>query len=483
MKQLTYILLISLVSFSCKKSFLEVKPKGAVIAQTISDYDKLVSDPLFQSYTLADAQIPLGDEVTSIDPYYSALATKYGSLFRYEDVVFLPDQDSREITVLMQRLYQYNAVAMGVMSATDGTLQQKQSIYAEARANWAWIYLYLVNMFAKQYNPATAATDPGYPIVRTADITQNSFTRGTVQGVYDQMISDLQAAIPQLPISQFVRARMCRAAAEALLGKVYLNMGKYPEALVQLNAAFADLPGANTAMPVALLDYNVTLATGGPWAYNPATTPSSYISTYPTTLANTENLLGRGYTNNYSYFASDFLLNAQTYAMFGPTDMRLRFFSRKPYLGSDYAVPGVYRRIAPPPSTCQLGIQLMELYLMRAECKARTNDLTGAKADLEALRVKRMPAADAVVPSGLTQLQMIQFVFDERLREFALEGLRWFDMRRLSVDPLFSSKVYTHTSLTATGAVGGTYTLRPERFTLRFPQKVIDQNPGMENNP
>ncbi|HSC37266.1 MAG TPA: RagB/SusD family nutrient uptake outer membrane protein, partial [Chitinophagaceae bacterium] len=441
----------------------------------------LVSDPI--GYTLVDAHIMLGDEVTSIDPYYTGLATKYATLFRYEDVVFLPDQDSKEITVMMQRLYQYNAVATGVMDATGGTLQQKQAIYAEARANWAWITFYLVNMFAKPYNAATAATDPGYPIVRDADVTETHFDRGTVQQVYDTMVNDLKSAIPLLPIAQFTRARMCRAAAETLLGKVYLFMGKYPEALTQLNAAFADLPGTNTAIPMALMDLNVMLATGGPWGYNPATTPGGLLSAYTARLSNTETLLARGATNNYSYQFSDFLCNAQTYALFGSSDMRLRFFSRKPYLGSDFTVPGVYRRIAPGPTSANLGLHLMELYLMRAECRARTNDLAGAKADLEALRIKRMPAADAVVPAGLTQLQMIQFVIDERRREFAMEGLRWFDMRRLSVDPLFSSNVYTHTYWTATGAVGGTFTLRPERFTLQLPQKVIDQNPGMQNNP
>jgi len=96
-----------------------------------------------------------------------------------------------------------------------------------------------------------------------------------------------------------------------------------------------------------------------------------------------------------------------------------------------------------------------------------------------------MPSANAFVPEAIAgkQLALLNFILEERIREFALSGYRWFDMRRLSVDPLFKATTYTHTLYAATGSVAGTFTLKPERFVLRFPQKVMDQNPGMENNP
>lgn len=37
---------------------------------------------------------------------------------------------------------------------------------------------------------------------------------------------------------------------------------------------------------------------------------------------------------------------------------------------------------------------LPEVYLLRAGCKVRTNDLAGAGEDVETLRVKRMPASE-----------------------------------------------------------------------------------------
>ena len=96
-----------------------------------------------------------------------------------------------------------------------------------------------------------------------------------------------------------------------------------------------------------------------------------------------------------------------------------------------------------------------------------------------------MPLASSAVPATIAgqQLLLLNFIFEERIREFAVTGYRWFDMRRLSVDPLFGNNTFTHTLYSETGSVLSTFTLKPERFVLRFPQKVMDENPGMQNNP
>ena len=123
-----------------------------------------------------------------------------------------------------------------------------------------------------------------------------------------------------------------------------------------------------------------------------------------------------------------------------------------------------------------------DLYLLLAEARARTNDLAGAREALLALRTRRMPASSAAeMPQ--TQEALVRFVIDERRREFATLGFRWFDMRRLSVDPLFAGTVYTHTVYDADGSVKATHTLRPERFALRFSPKLLSQSPGLVNNP
>jgi hypothetical protein len=137
-------------------------------------------------------------------------------------------------------------------------------------------------------------------------------------------------------------------------------------------------------------------------------------------------------------------------------------------------------------SYSKFGVTLPELYLLLAESRARLNRLDLAVQDLENFRMKRMPAADAKVPAAVASNQnaLIKFIFDERVREFAAEGYRWFDMRRISVDPLFQGTIFTHKVYPATSGDPTVYTLKqPDRLVLRFPANIMVSNPGMENNP
>jgi starch-binding outer membrane protein, SusD/RagB family len=135
----------------------------------------------------------------------------------------------------------------------------------------------------------------------------------------------------------------------------------------------------------------------------------------------------------------------------------------------------------------RMGIELPDLLLMRAELEARENNLTSAVTDVQTLRNNRIPPAVAGVPAATqtNQTALIQFIISERTREFAETGARWFDMRRLSNDPLFPNvstathKLYNDDA----GDTFTTFTLTPARLTLRIPPYYLSQNPGMVDNP
>lgn len=478
----TFLILTSVPG--CKKSYLDIDPKGKLIARNVSDYDLLFNNLNLVNVgvlanTTPNAPVVMGDEVLVLDPYYNGAALRTQRLFRWDKDIYDPDQDANDMAGLMTQLYTYNKIANEVMNADNGTEQQKNALYAEAAANRAWCYFWLANLYGKPYNAVTAATDLAYPIITQADVTQTNYTRATVQQNYDFMISDLTKAIPLLPVNSSTRVRMTKSAAEGLLGEVYVFMGRYTDALNSLNACMGDLPAA---FPVALYDLNVTMAASGQgaWGYNPLTNPVSFQTLYPYAWLNTENILGKQLgSNSWNTSSSDILLTPQAAALFTASDQRLKFFSSQPSGGGKYIVAGALRRNSG--SFIQCGVKLADIYLLRAECKARLNDLAGAKSDLMILRKSRMSAADANVTIS-DQNTLIKFIIDERTREFAAQGSRWFDMRRLSVDPLFSGTVYRHNYYSASGNVT-TYTLSPERLTMRFPEKVIVQNPGMINNP
>lgn len=115
-----------------------------------------------------------------------------------------------------------------------------------------------------------------------------------------------------------------------------------------------------------------------------------------------------------------------------------------------------------------------EMYLIRAEAKAETGDLVGAAADLNALRAARITGYVPVVFAGKDAL--ITAIINERFKELAYEGHRFWDLRRrnLPVERLASDAP----SSTATTLPAGNF-----RFLLPIPNSEIQANPLIQQNP
>lgn len=487
--QKNYLSILSIIlvglSSSCTKDYLDLKPKGKLIAQNTADYNLLFNNTALintgaNGTEYPNGQLIMGDEVLSAEPYFSGAQIRTQRFFRWDKDTYNPDDDNAEMKGIMTQLYTYNKIINEVQASTGGTQEQKNALLAEAQANRAWCYFMLVNFYGKPYNQSTSVTDLAFPIITLADVTETKFTRASVQAVYDFMIKDLTDAIPVLPVNTSIRARLGKAAAEGLLGKIFVFMGRYNDALTYLNNCLRDLP---TNYNVALYDLNVTMADAGQpgaWGYNIDTNPGSFQSLYPTAWLNTENIFCKQVNaGGFTADKADILLKPEAAALFTTSDKRLRFFSNKATGGADLPVSGALRRNSG--TVVQIGIRLADILLLQAECQARNNNIEDAKAILINFRLKRMSADDAQVSLN-DQIDLIKFIIDERIREFAINGFRWFDMRRLSTDPIFAQTTYTHAYYNANQSITN-FTLTADRFTLRFTQKILDANPGMPNNP
>jgi hypothetical protein len=115
-----------------------------------------------------------------------------------------------------------------------------------------------------------------------------------------------------------------------------------------------------------------------------------------------------------------------------------------------------------------------EMYLIRAEAKAETNDLAGAAADINALRAARITGYTPV--TFATKDEAISAILNERFKELAYEGHRFWDLRRknLPVERLASDAP----TAAATTLPAGNF-----RFLLPIPNIEIQANPLMEQNP
>jgi hypothetical protein len=515
--------LILLATTSCKKNFIEITPKTLSVARTFNDYNSLMNASALYvvggtTYGIWEPAALMGDEVSAEAYAYNLTSGGFiaaRGFFQWQADIFSPtpitnDTQSYNPSVFFQMFtlfYTLNKVITEVPGVTDASAQQIAELQAEAKAERAFFNFQLVNYFTKPYNASTASTDLGFPIITVPDVQANSFPRGTVQQSYDFMINDLTQAIPDLSIQPSAPTRMSKAGAEAMLAKIYLSMNRYTDALTQINNAFIDMAKMGT-QPV-LYNYNITLAPGGAWSTISGTTGPA--SSPFTNVTDTKESLWAVFThagpyNNTSY-SNNFLTiqgTASAQPLFDqPTDWRLKFYS--PFESGSTTIP--------IPTTvansrlhrynllyARVGIELPDMYLMRAELEARTSALGAAVTDVTTLRSNRMPTAVAGVPTATqtNQTALIQFIIAERTREFAATGARWFDMRRLSNDPLFPNvATATHTLYHNDGVVTviagvptvttpetfTTFTLTPARLTLRLPPYFLSQNPGMADNP
>jgi len=481
----TAILAVLTIGFaSCGKDFLEVVPKGVAVATKTSDYELLLNDPNLATLGRA-SQVVMSDELAGFAPLYG-VGSGVGSVtdqkaFEYQDDIYLQTENITELTQLEKQLYTYNKVINEVMDSKEGNNAQKKALRAEALAGRAWVHFMLVNYYGKPYNAATAASDPGIPLVKIADVTQTTFTRSTVQAAYDLILADLTEAIPDLSTQIISRNRMSKSAGEAILGKVYVNMQQFDKALPLFTSSISNL--SNASIPVGLHDFNGIFGAGGAfYPINPFTGPNRFAM-----ATDKEVLYLKSFLNLYSYIYSGFPVTPQTVALFAKEDLRLNFFNAAPFPPTGEVYPLKMMRCYGRYNN--MGINVPDLYMLKAECESRAGDLTNAVKDLVTFRKTRMQkdvptAADVPVNIASDKVALTKYILEERIREYATAGERWWDMRRLSVDDTYKSTVgMVHQVYDAAGNIVKSYPLKPERLTFRFPQYIMNANPGLKQNP
>ncbi|WP_454801390.1 RagB/SusD family nutrient uptake outer membrane protein [Mucilaginibacter phyllosphaerae] len=303
----------------------------------------------------------------------------------------------------------------------------------------------LLQIYALPYNKASASNDLGVPMPDVPNLNLK-FPRLTQDACYKQIIGDLNAAaslLPDLPIS---KTEPSKAGAYALLSRIYLVMGDYSSALLNANAALG--------LFSTLQDLNKITSTARP--------------VYPD--FSPEEIFHAGMLN-YTSNGSKSQVAPDLYALFNdPNDLRLKVYFRTAgglnYFNSQYD-----RR-----SNLTYALSTAELYLNKAECEARLNNLGQALIALNMLLVNRWKTATFEPISGSEQSAVLALILRERRKELALTGIRWYDLRRLNQEPAFA--------VTLTRKIGAdTYTLPPNdaRYALPIPDNEIQYNQIPQN--
>jgi len=258
--------------------------------------------------------------------------------------------------------------------------------------------------------------------------------KSTQAEVYAQVLSDLNIAEGLLPAT-VVRNRATKYTVYALRARLNLYQQKYDAAEADVNSILA-----NT---------NYKLIT--PFALAAGTTESVLELSYNTTDLNPAFSLWNG--NNRAL----------------EPKATLHTLLNDPNVGGGRKIlstqigTGIYGGISPTNVSAGYVIRTAELYLIRAEARAKKTvpDLIGAASDLNQVR-NRSGLANT---TAVTQGDIILAIENERRVEFALEPHRWFDLVR-------------------TGRAPAVLNLNdPNKYIFPIPGAEILANPSLTQNP
>lgn len=468
---LAFILLATFALQSCN-NYLDNKPKGYTIPQYFEDYALLLNSmnlgflgAVYPVYITDDAE--LGDKDA---PVYFSIEDKREeelNLFKFKKGdIFAMGSNDYFFDDCYSHIYTYNVVINNIMGVPDGIEKEKLRIKAQALVGRAFTYLQLVNIYAKHYNPATAKTDLGVPIVLKEDIN-NTYVRNSVQEVYDLIIRDLIEAIPNLDEATAHAFHPAKLVGAGLLARVYLYMGEYDKALTRINEAIAVNKTAE------LIDFKRYTTIDGE-SYNRVVDENE--EGMPTRNMSKANIYIKMPSNDLSSFicASDDLMNVfEKDLPIGAIDKRVELFYAKDKANTfePMEFPGKTLYIAHVMPN--MGLTLQELYLIAAECEARVGTASNASGHLNTLRNMRI--VNNVELNLSSKEEALRITLDERRREMAFWGYtRLIDLKRLNLDPRFA-KTITHKGL------GETWTLpaNDNRYIMPLPHSMKTFNPNL----
>lgn len=120
-----------------------------------------------------------------------------------------------------------------------------------------------------------------------------------------------------------------------------------------------------------------------------------------------------------------------------------------------------------------------EMLLIVAEAQAGQNNLAAAAETIKTLRDARF-GTDTTAPSFSTQQEAFGAILDERRVEFAFEGHRYKDLKRLGVLGNRNAEKDAKDCELA-GAANCSLSANDYRFTLPIPLVEFDGNPGLRD--
>ncbi|HMI02877.1 MAG TPA: RagB/SusD family nutrient uptake outer membrane protein [Pedobacter sp.] len=381
---------------------------------------------------------------------------------------------------LYKQIYNANLAIEGITAST--TLQNKNQWLGEAYFIRALCFFYLTNY----YGDIAITSSSNYLI-------NKDLPRVPKAEAYKLIIEDLLKAQGLLTneykdgngVVTTNRGRPNKFTAAALLARAYLYSGDWPNAETQANNVITATNGGATAyglLPSADID-KVFLAASTETIFNlvPTRVNQDYVA-YNNNMAPELAYNAAGNWGSVTIALSPSLVNAfEKNTTTLTDDLRKTYWLRSATMAASNTTPVIAAQTNYFPNKYRSGIigteniilfRIAEQYLIRAEARARQNNLDGAKADLDRIRNR----AGLNGTNATLQIDIINAIIEERRVELFTESShRFFDLKRSgTIDAVMNNVVLQK-------GVGATWNSLKQNFPIAT--NDILANPNLVQTP
>lgn len=451
---LTGTLLMSLAS--CSDSFFEQYPSNNVTEGNFYKTDEDFNQGIYACYDKMKTQMAF---------YLNELA--YRSDECYLESMAVSTQDRYDIDRFQEKSNNgimkniWNAWYNGIYRCNDvlghmagKTLVNGDKYRGEALFLRSWWYFSLYRVFG------------GVPVTTTvvSPADAKNIARCSDEDMYNRLTEDLTEAIALLPVKRSKEvARVTKIAAQTLLAKVYLTFGKYPEAQKVLEDAMTDT------------GYGLMTTTAQVFDISNKMNKEIIFALY----YNKTNDHGHGYwySTNTNVLADVRNPTPEFKAIYSADDNRLNLINTYTKITNSLYAMTKWMDTYDAQFTQQVGndfplLRYADVVLMYAEALGQQGNISGALTYLNKTR-KRAGLAELTEAEVADKKTFIQELADERGREFALEGQRWFDLVRLdlAVD-FFKARGYSVDSHNLL------FPIPQDQIEIVNDKSILWQNPG-----
>ncbi|MGV8815784.1 MAG: RagB/SusD family nutrient uptake outer membrane protein [Gelidibacter sp.] len=405
------LLIFTLLLSSCDK-FLETdNPTGQIPHLTIFENQATATAAVTTMYAKLRDDVLLAGNATGLGTLMGCYAdelTYYGfpnqslAAFSNNQIVATDATVARLWSRSYNLIYMANAAIEGLQVSHTIPEKVRQQLLGEALFIRAMTHHYLVRLFGN------------VPYITTTDYEINAqVSRMQENLVYELVVTDLLEAKSLVgePYVSNERIRSNKSVVSALLAKVYLDIEEWENAEEE-----SSLLINNSAYNLELQMDNVFLKTS-----------SSAILQLKSKNTGSNTLEATTYT-----FSSGppplVALNNQLVEAMDENDLRRTYWVGKVTTGTQtWYFSNKYKRYEGNGQQYSTVFRLEEQYLIRAEARAKLNDMVGANSDINSIRIRAGLAPITAVTIEETLFAIYQ---ERRFELFAEHGHRWFDLKR-----------------------------------------------------